>query len=102
MKPFGSVSTIMGSLLLLSLENTHDGWHVSQILKGILRLIAAQLGQWITPCCYLQGAGPMGLRTGDIAWLIADDKRLLSRNGMSQENLRAFLGNRYQSIAGDV
>src|SRR5437867_3199484 len=58
------------SPLTLVLENTYDGWHVSQILKGVFWLILAQLGQRIIPRRHRHSAGAMSVRTGDITWSI--------------------------------
>src|SRR5262249_32838529 len=77
-----SVNNHVTSPCALILKNAHDGGDIPQILETMLRLMPTQVVDGIIARGHRHGAGAMDVRTGDITRGIADDKRLLRRNGM--------------------
>src|SRR5262245_50942167 len=88
----------VASLLALVLKNTHNSWHITQILEAILRGIPTQLLNRVIPRCHCYGVSTVGMGAGDVTWGIANDKRLLRGNHVPQEGVHPLLGNWHQDI----
>src|SRR5215467_10364950 len=73
----------VASLLALVLKNTHNGWHITQILEAMLRLMPTQFFNRVIARCHRYRASAVRVCAGDVTGGITNDKRLLRWNRMA-------------------